>query len=284
MKLIYENEKGESITFDTFPPFFLSNVNGIDGIKNIFSTQKSPYQDGNTLLNKTLDVRDISLSGLIIGKNLDEIKAYRRQMLKVFNPKLSGELTYIYNDSKKKIKCEVENAPSFSEDNVTRVQKFVVNLYCNDPFWTDAVETQQEIAGWVGGFNFPLELSSSGIEMGTKLLNIIVNINNPGDVDCGNKIIFKALASVTNPQILNTVTGEYIKINKVMAAGDVITLTTDFGNKKVLLNGNNAFSLIDLNSTFFQLSVGDNLLKYQADANVNNLEVYVYYTPKYLGI
>ena len=78
------------------------------------------------------------------------------------------------------------------------------------------------------------------------------------------------------------------KINKTMAAGEIITLTTDFGNKRVESNLNgvtiNAFNYIDIESTFLQLATGDNLFRYDADINIDNLEVTIYYTPQYLGV
>ena len=99
---------------------------------------------------------------------------------------------------------------------------------------------------------------------------------------------FKALATLTNPSILNVNTQEFIKINKTMVAGEVLTVTTHFGAKKVesVLNGvtTNAFNYIDFGSTFLQLDVGDNLMRYDADTNLDNLEVSIYYTPQFLGV
>ena len=40
---------------------------------------------------------------------------------------------------------------------------------------------------------------------------------------------------------------------------------------------------IDLESDFFQLAPGDNLLRYDAENGLDNLECAIYYTPKYVG-
>ncbi len=73
-----------------------------------------------------------------------------------------------------------------------------------------------------------------------------------------------------------------------MVAGEIITVNTNVGAKKVIdnLNGveTNILNLIDLDSTFLQLGVGDNLLRYDADTNLDNLEVNIYYNPFYLGV
>ena len=73
-----------------------------------------------------------------------------------------------------------------------------------------------------------------------------------------------------------------------MSAGEIITINTAFGEKRVesCLNGitTNAFNYIDFNSTFLQLDIGDNLFRYNADLNIDNLEVSIYYMPQYLGV
>jgi hypothetical protein len=157
-----------------------------------------------------------------------------------------------------------------------------------NPFWQDINATKTEIAIWRGAFEFPLELVEEGIELGYREPSLIVNILNKGDVATGMRIQFKALATVENPSLFNVNTREYIKINKTMSTGEIITVTTGFGDKKVYLDNNgvvtNAFNYIDLNSTFLQLEVGDNLFRYDADEGIDNLEVSIYYTPQYLGV
>ena len=117
---------------------------------------------------------------------------------------------------------------------------------------------------------------------------MIVNVLNKGDVATGMRIQFKALATVENPSLFNVNTRDYFKINKIMEAGEVITVNTHFQNKKVELNKNgvisNAFNWIDFQSTFLQLDPGDNLFRYDADEGLGNLEVSIYFNPQYLGV
>ena len=69
-----------------------------------------------------------------------------------------------------------------------------------------------------------------------------------------------------------------------LAKGDTLIVDTNSGKKRVTLNGENVFHKIDRQSSFFQLSVGDNVLEYNAEENYTNLNVKLYYTPKYLGV
>ena len=129
--------------------------------------------------------------------------------------------------------------------------------------------------------------AGGGIEMGYRSPSLIVNVNNPGDVPCGMKIVFSALGEVENPYLLNVNTQEYFKIAKTMVAGETITVTTGFGNKRVVdvLNGVTSTILsIDLESTFLQLETGDNLYRYYADDGIDMLECKIYYSPQYLGV
>lgn len=45
-----------------------------------------------------------------------------------------------------------------------------------------------------------------------------------------------------------------------------------------------AFRYLDVDSTYFQLSVGDNLYRYSAEENLENLEVSIYHDDLYLGV
>ena len=278
--LTYVNERGQSVEFSVWSPFFCSEISGIDGIKNNIYTSKGAGQDGVTVTGDSLDIRDIVVQGTVRG----DTERNRLVLLSICNPKLKAKLIYVNAGVKKYIDCKVEKAPTITKE---RWPKYLVSFFCANPYWQDLTQIKAEIAAWTGGFSFPLELVAGGIEMGTRSPSLIVNVTNNGDVECGMTVQFTAAATLTNPSILNVITGEYIKILKTMVAGEVLTVTTHFGNKKVTstLNGvtTNAFNFIDLGSTFMQLNVGDNLLKYDASTNVGNLTVVIYYTPQYLG-
>lgn len=285
-KLIYINSLGEELELTNSAPFLLQNFDTSVNV-NIYST-KGMSQDGYTYLGNTLDKGDLSLEFSVIANSEEELIDYKDRIYKVFNPKLDeGWLIYKDNTKERKIKCEVNKIPYFTIVNST-VNKCLINLTANNPSWLDIIEDKEEIALWKGDFSFELELLADGIEMGHREPSLIVNVNNNGDVECGMRVEFKALATLTNPSILNVNTQEFIKINKTMTAGEIISVSTYFGNKKVIstLNGitTNAFNSIDWQSTFLQLHTGDNLFRYNADSGLDNLEVSIYYQQQYLGV
>lgn len=286
-KLTYTNERGQFLIFGDAAPLLVTKIDGLGSPKNEIHRQKSPYQDGTTVTHSVLDERELAIEGVILADFQDR-QIYRQILLQTFNPKLKGMLIYENGGIKKRIECVPELAPSFPSNMQVNYQQFLITLLCPNPFWQDVDRTKAEIAIWRGALEFPLELVEEGIELGFREPSLIVNIFNPGDVPCGIEIRFKALATVVNPSLFNVNTREYIKLNKTMIAGETIVVTTHFGSKRVEshLNGviTNAFNWLDLGSTFLHLDPGDNLLRYDADDGLNNLEVDIYYTPRYLGV
>ena len=286
-KLTYTNEKGQSLTFGDSAPLLVTKIDGLGSPQNEIYRQKSPYQDGITVTHTALNERELVLEGVILANAQDRQK-YRQVLLQTFNPKLKGTLIFERYGTKKQIECIPELAPSFPSNMQENYQQFLITLLCPNPFWQDVERTKAEIAIWRGALEFPLELMEEGIELGFREPSLIVNIYNPGDVPCGMEIRFKALATVVNPSLFNVNTREYLKINKTMTASEVIVVTTQFGGKRVEshLNGvvTNAFNWLDLDSVFLQLDPGDNLLRYDAEEGLDNLEADIYFTPQYLGV
>lgn len=285
-KITYVNALGAELELTNSAPFRLQKFTQSENV-NIYNT-KGMSQDGKSYLGNSLDVMDITLEIAVMGKNEIEFINHKSKLNKIFNPKF-GEGYLIYRDDikERKVKCIINKLPFLNNIN-SRAGMGLISLTANNPYWTDLLESREEIALWKGDFGFEFELVTGGIEMGHREASLIVNVLNSGDVECGMRVEFKALATLTNPSILNINTQEYIKINKTMVAGEIISVSTYFGSKKVesTLNGltTNAFNYIDFNSTFLQLEVGDNLFRYNADTNLDNLEVNIYYQPQYLGV
>jgi len=285
-KLTFINASGGEVVFTNSPPYVLRKFTEGEGINLYFS--KGAQQDGAVYLGNTLDVRDITVEFVILADSEEELIAYRSKINRTINPKL-GEGRLVYQDDLKicESTCILNKMPIFVNLNSVACTG-LISITSAKSFWGDLTESKEEIALWRGDFEFPLEITAAGIEMGHREPSLIVNVNNSGDVECGMRVEFKALATVVNPSILNVNTQEYIKLDKTMQAGELITVSTYFGAKKMesTLNGavTNAFNAIDFGSTFLQLAIGDNLFRYDADANLDNLEVSIYYTPQYLGV
>lgn len=287
-KLIFINSRGESIELRNSAPFLIQTIEGLGCPQSRIVTSKAAGQDGETYHETLMEGRDIRIEIVILANSNEKLFELRRQLNRVFNPKMGeGTLTYENGYGKWNIKAASVQAPVEGEKFST-TQRMMLNLRCSNPYWRNISEIKTKIALWVGDFEFPLEILEEGIEIGHRESNLIVNVYNKGDVSCGMRIEFKALATVVNPSLFNVYTREFIKVKRTLESGDKLIITTDFANKKVELvrNGvaSNVFHYIDLSSTFLQLSPGDNLLRYDAEEGIENLEVSIYHTPLYSGV
>lgn len=287
-KIKYKNiETNEEITFNNYP-FHYSSITGIDGIENTLYKMSSSGQDGATVYGSKLSTREMALTIMVQAKTEKELQENRIALLKLFNPKHKGKLIYERGGVIRSIDVDVVVAPRFTLNGIMS-ENMTVILEASNPFWTDEALTVEAIAYWQGGFEFELEIpNDTGIEFGRKNEELIADIVNAGDVPVGMVIEFKASGLVTNPSLLNVITRDFIKINRTMKAGEVITVDTRFNNKSIksLYQGDeeNIFNYIDIDSSFLQLEVGSNYLKYDAESNLNNLEIEIKFNNSYVGV
>ncbi len=283
MVITYTNSNGESLTLQSKRPFFLTKVEGTGKLRQTINTFKAPEQDGAFYISSTMDMRNITLEGTVVATTADQAYEERKRLLRVFTPKASG--TLIYHNTQ--IPCIVEEA-GFVVGISERSPVFFISLLCPSPFFQTLEDVRVELATWLKKFSFLLEIPESGMEFGVREPSQIITVDNFGDVSCGCKIVFKALGTVVNPELMNVDTVEVVKLNKAMTAGEEIHVYTHFAGKKVQdVKGDtisNAFYLLDTDSTFIQLSAGRNMLRYNAEDNLDLLEVSIFFRPQFLGV
>lgn len=290
-KLTYTNEREESIIFSHASSYHVNfkDVSGLSNVRNAIYSINSMGQDGDTYLGNRIESRDIEIVGFIKERDKTELQALRRSMNRILNPQYTSTLTYEFGSFKRVIGCTIDNAPTFVRKPI--FEQFAIQLTCLNPFWREEEETRDDIATWIGGLEFPvldgLQLFE-GWQIGYRQPSLIVNVYNSGDVKAGIRIDFRALGAVTNPQLLNVDTQEYIKLNLEMQAGDLLTVSTGYGEKSVTLTRSgitsDAFRYVDVDSSYLQLAVGDNLFRYSAASNTANLEVSIYHNNFFLGV
>ncbi|NOJ74138.1 distal tail protein Dit [Paenibacillus alvei] len=279
--LKYTNDRGESITFGSSGPFILTTVEGLGGADAEIYKTRSPYQDGSSISRVAINDRMITLRGAVIAKNQEEMYRLRRQLARVLNPQAGGKLVYKNDFKSYTIGAIADEGPIWGERHVSH-QLFNVSFLCPDPFLLDEFEESQVIATWIGGMTFPLVLPTIFAESGPKTINIV----NNGDVDTPIRCEFRGPAG--NPRLTNRTTGEYIQINRRLLASDKLIVTTEFGNKRVEVedaagNRTNVLYWIDYGSSFWWLKVGDNIVSYTSDDEVEPASVIISYRNRYNG-
>jgi len=291
-RLIYINERGERLSFSTDSIFHV-NIKDVSGLADIHSEIfriTSMGQDGDTLIGSRIMARDIELVGHINERDKDLARRHRRHLARVLNPQFDAKLIYEMGDFRRVINPS-KNALVFVDNPI--LQQFTLHLECLHPFWREVNEHRQDIAMWMNGFMFPLP---DGLhlpveptwELGWRNMELIAHVYNSGDVTAGMRIDFRALGTVVRPELINMVTGEFIRLNTTMQQGDVIVVSTGFGEKAVTLRRQgtvtDAFRFLDPDSTYMQMAVGDNVFRYNAEDNTENLEVTIHHNNFFLGV
>lgn len=277
-KIIITNINGESITLGNESPYFLQILEGASELPVTIESQKAPKQDGSTYFDNTLENRAFTIEGMIVTKNNPSlVNEARRKMQRVLNPKM-GEVIIAYQG--KEIKGIVETTPAFPGGDGNKgiyYQKYLINLLCHQPFWLEPFYESREMSYIMGGLSFRLSLPTSFSNRGFKRMAV-----NDGDVSTPVEIEFKGPA--INPTVTNETTGEFLRVNRELGEEDVLTVSTAFGEKYVRINGENAFHYIDLDSTFWQLIPGENILSYASNNDSINTKVTVKWKNRYIGL
>lgn len=289
-KLTYINSRGETLEFSITSVFHCNvskDVTGIAGIDNTIYKTNSMGQHGDTYISQRYEARDITIVGNINSRDKDRVLELRRQAEKILNAELDAKLIYTYKDFVRVIDCKVDGRPQFKSSKV--FMQYSIPITCCNPFWREEAEAKKDIAAWVSSWEFDFEIPEEGIELGYREPSVIVNVYNEGDVKSGMRVEFRAAGTVVNPVLLNVDTQEYLKlIDTTMVAGDVITINTEYGSKGATLTRDGEvldyFRHIDVDSTFMQLAIGDNVFRYDAESGVTALEATIYHNNKYLGV
>lgn len=279
----------------------ITAVSGLESSEVEISTSDNALVDGASVDGKKIKPRPIHIEASFrSSKNNPENRA---KVIKFFNPKYTGKALITNMGVSRNIEYELEGWTFAASKNMDSKLKILVDLLCPDPYMLNVDNFGKNMANisalfafpWrvlstrsVGKLNYPEEargLMLGGMTTGYRTLYKEVVLANDGDVPTGVQIQFVATRGpVTNPKITNTGTGQYMRVNAAMQQGDILLIDTNDRHQVITLNGANYYQHIDRKSEPFKLAVGDNYLEYDADENYTNLDVNLFYTPKYLGV
>lgn len=261
-------------------------------IKGTHHSYKYVNQAGQSIENTSFGTRDIKIEGWIVAKNENQMTLLKRKLNSFVNPQ--EEIVMFYSDYKISFFPDetIKYSASAAENNEVFC-KFQIDGTAPNPFFFDTFETSSTFVNTTPSFHFPLVLSQSlpdkGIVFGKRTASLIVNLVNSGSVAVGMKIVFKANGTIINPSLVNVNTQEDFTIDKTMVNGEEIEIVTSIGEKSVkgkIENGDftNYFMYKNIDSSWLQLEVGDNLFRYNAEDGIENLDVFIYFYNQYLEV
>lgn len=289
-KIIYTNTENETVVLSMTPPFLLQSKEGFSSVDNDITSESIYKQDGEQFIDATLSVRNLFITGMLMGDHKESYFELRRSLIKAFNPKLAGALTYTNGFGTYQIDVIPELAPSFNEnDGGSYYKAFDISLKALDPYWTDKSEIDAEIpmAKIEPMLTFPLEITPD-FEFAQLIAGDVIEIHNNGDVAVGAVFTINVGGPLVNPRLYNVLTQEYFALNGTFVTGTKLRISTLRGKKRVEQDDGagwyNIMTKRKVESRFLQLEKGINYLQLQADSGVEFTTSYIRFEPKILGV
>lgn len=273
------------------PDFILKSVDW-GSVKGTHHSYKYVNQIGESVENTSLGTRPIKIEGWVVATNESNMTLLKRKLNSFVNPQEA--ITILYK--KYKINFVPDETVKYSvnaAENNEFFCKFQIDGTAPNPLFFDDFETTSAFVTTAPTFHFPMVLSQSlpdgGLTFGKRTASLIVNLVNEGSVPVGMKIVFKANGTVVNPSLINVNTQEEFTIDKTLVANEEIEITTNIGEKSIKGKiGNNDytnyFMYKNVDSSWLQLEIGDNLFRYNAESGIDNLDVFIYFYNQYLEV
>lgn len=281
------SEKAITLEANVFNSGILITNFSQGNIPGTFNKIKGINQHGSSLLSTKIEEREMFIEAIILAEDRRGIDIIKIGIDEVINPLDKLLIKYSDGDIKKEIIASADATPNYSTNYKTNNENclaFKVSFECFNPFWMDQEETIMQIETWEGGFEFEFELISTGIEFARKGPNEL-NIINNGNIDAPLEIYFKGPA--LNPCVALG-DGRFIKVNKDLNEEETLYIRTSFGNKavKVIKDGveNQAYHYIDIDSSFFDLAYGENILSYSTEGDFIPQSVIIKYKCHYFSL
>ena len=265
---------GNSITFAYRSAFWITQISGLSSIDVSISESQGAGQIGSTINDQSVQPRDITVNGVL----LKDAALNRRSILACVRPGVMGKLTLTQGEESWYIQGAPKRTPKFSDGS--GLQSFQFSLRCPYPYWRTVASVPSQIAGLTKLFRFPFHTGGRWY-LSQYSNSLFTTVHNSGGAATEFDITFTAATQVTNPELYHVERQSYIKINKVMAAGEQISVSTVYGRKGVTLrlaDGTeaNGFKYLDIGSDLnMQLDPGNNTLRCAAENNREGLRVQI---------
>lgn len=272
----YENDLGQSVTFDYAHGFLLNKPDGIDTISVNLSTAQGVGQVGATVQATQIQVRPITLDGKIIGSNAQQLKD---ALISVVRPDVGGTL---YADDWH-IPVIVTATPVIGPERMGATFQF--SLTAPYPYWINGNQKGDMLIGVGPAFKFPWNISKA-YRFGQKMLEKYVIITNRGQVEIPFVLTISCIGSgAENIKLENLLTGEFLLLEKALVENETVIINVTHDRTYVTSSKDgDCRGALTLESNLYRLHTGDNVWKPSADSGMENLTMQVSYAEESGGI
>ena len=271
----YVNSNGDSVVFDYAGGFLINKPTGIDTLAVTLSQAKGINQTGATIQSTNIQPRPVTITGYFVG-DMQPVK--KEKLISVIRPDLGGKL---YADD---FYLNVWPTATPTIEARTQGARFQLSLLAAYPYWCKDDSAETVLSGIQKLFKFPWNLSRS-YQFGKFMETKFMNVHNGGQVPVPYTATFTAKGEVVNPRISNATNGKFILIKKTLVSGErlVVQITHDRTYVTSNVDGD-CRGALSLSSNMFELGVGDNVLKPEADSGLTNMQVNIDFAIEIVGI
>jgi hypothetical protein len=292
---------GEVYNFDNRVDKFITPIGGLGMPPIRYVTQRGPFQHGETLLDYFLEPRLIQVRHRRVSHNRNDFWTHRNDILNHLRPNrqsinslASGQLRKTFPDGRvRDIDVLVEQGPTFDRGGAgwdEWATDDIIRFIAHNPTFYDPtqVSTSFDFSTFeelVFPIDFPIAFFATSFDETDTLVYSGSWLSYPEIIMTG---------PMNNPIITNTTTGEKIELDYNISSGEIVTVTTNYGNKTVTNgDGDNLIGTLTTDSDLATFHIapdpeapdGNNVFRAQgsgADSSVTNMVV-KYYT-RYIGI
>lgn len=285
-KLEYRSDNGNYIVFHPDNDIVISNATGLTENEIQLSTSQGSGQIGTSVQGEAVQGKTLVFDGMIVG----ETAGYRKMLLDTISPLTGG--TLIYNDTLY-LRVRPQTTPAIERKHIHA--KFQFSVYASYPYWTYEQESESLVSGIKGAFRFPVNYSNPEYHIwGRQVETEFVLVKNTGNVPARIIVTFIANTEVENPKvtlitptIMSEDDLEFIRIRKIMRGGDKIVIDNTDDTVKITsttaIGTEDGFKYLDINSSFFDVPVGETEFKADADVNRGGLTCMISFAPTVSG-
>ena len=263
----YVNANGRSLELSVSNGYKVETVTGANGIPVSVSTAQGVGQVGETIQSEVPSKVPMTISGMILGTP-SEVNDRANALMEIILPAVRGKLyhngTYYRN---------VTPTTTPTIEHILRWPHFQFSLIAAYPYWLKDQSTKTFLTGVVPKFKFPWNISKP-YRFGEFIETAFINIQNSGQIPCTFTATFTGKGTCVNPRIINAVTGQYMKLNRTIVTGEIVTveITHDLTYVTSSIDGDIRGDL-DITNTLWRMAAGDNLIKTEADSGAANVTV-----------
>lgn len=284
LKLEYENERGNSLTFGVQTNACkLISWSGLSEAEIEPQTSTGFAQHGVAYYGSLLSPRTIAVTVVVQRQDAAQLVQAREQMQAVFNPLLKGVLKIapLGGAFKYAADCVVIETPTINGQGSDHYQMYDISFYVPSGVIRSYEKHVLKMEGFVGGLKFPLRFPIRFASRGN-----IADIEYTGHL--ASPVAVEFWGPATNPMVQNRVTGKYIELTIALGEGERVVVNNDPSGPQIykVVNGEYvpAFHLInpDCDLGDFNLQLGANGFSYVAASGAP--QAYLFWHDLYAGV